>query len=190
MLYGSNAIGGVVNAVTSDEDDPHKGFRGHVTGLGATNNKQGGVAGVVEYGWKKVCSMLMAIPSRGDFKTPFAASRIPPTRSYGGTTSPAIMAPKALVGSFTGDRRRYGTPYSPLFEEGALLPILLATRCDPTVQPDCEYDIFLIRDQFSSRLPDVPDEAIVSRCGGTNFGCAAVFVMSTGPIQREFLYRL
>jgi iron complex outermembrane receptor protein len=31
LLYGSNAIGGVVNAVTGDENDAHPGFRGSFT---------------------------------------------------------------------------------------------------------------------------------------------------------------
>src|SRR5687768_8074660 len=48
LLYGSNAIGGVVNAVTSDENDPHPGFRGRFTGLGSTNTRQGGASGGVE----------------------------------------------------------------------------------------------------------------------------------------------
>ncbi|HEX6278863.1 MAG TPA: TonB-dependent receptor plug domain-containing protein, partial [Pyrinomonadaceae bacterium] len=53
LLYGSNAIGGVVNAVTTDEDEAHPGFRGFFTGLGATNNRQGGIGGGAEYGYKK-----------------------------------------------------------------------------------------------------------------------------------------
>jgi len=41
LLYGSNAIGGVVNAVTDDEDDAHPGFRGYFTGIGGSVNRQG-----------------------------------------------------------------------------------------------------------------------------------------------------
>ena len=41
LLYGSSAIGGVVNAVSGDENDAHEGFRGAFTGLGGTVNRQG-----------------------------------------------------------------------------------------------------------------------------------------------------
>jgi iron complex outermembrane recepter protein len=53
LLYGSSAIGGVVNAVTSHHQvfqDPHQGGRGHITGLGGSNNGLGGGSAGVEYG--------------------------------------------------------------------------------------------------------------------------------------------
>lgn len=49
LLYGSNAIGGVVNAVTGHHqihDHPHQGLRGYTTGFGGSANGQaGGAAG-------------------------------------------------------------------------------------------------------------------------------------------------
>jgi iron complex outermembrane receptor protein len=49
LLYGSNAIGGVVNAVTGHHlvhDHPHSGVRGYATTFGGTTNGQaGGAAG-------------------------------------------------------------------------------------------------------------------------------------------------
>ncbi len=53
LLYGSNAIGGVVNAVTSHHQEhqhPHEGLRGHLTGEGGSNNALGGGSGGFEYG--------------------------------------------------------------------------------------------------------------------------------------------
>ena len=35
LLYGSNAIGGVVNTI-SGHDSPHKGLNGYLTGVGST----------------------------------------------------------------------------------------------------------------------------------------------------------
>jgi iron complex outermembrane recepter protein len=49
LLYGSSAIGGVVNTVTG-HDSAHEGFRGFVTGIGSTNTSQGGGGGGLEYG--------------------------------------------------------------------------------------------------------------------------------------------
>ncbi len=53
LLYGSNALGGVVNAITGHHQahpEPHPGVRGYVTGLGGTTNNQGGGSGGFEFG--------------------------------------------------------------------------------------------------------------------------------------------
>ncbi|HEU0142542.1 MAG TPA: TonB-dependent receptor [Bryobacteraceae bacterium] len=55
LLYGSNAIGGVVNAVTSHHQvhqHPHPGLRGHLTGMGGSNNGLAGGSGGFEYGYR------------------------------------------------------------------------------------------------------------------------------------------
>jgi len=55
LLYGSNAVGGVVNVVTGHHllhEHPHSGFRGHLTGIGGTTNAQGGGSGGFEFGHK------------------------------------------------------------------------------------------------------------------------------------------
>jgi len=54
LLYGSNAIGGVVNAITSHHQvhqHPHPGLRGHLTGMGGSNNGLAGGSGGFEYGF-------------------------------------------------------------------------------------------------------------------------------------------
>jgi len=50
LLYGSNAIGGVVNAVSRHDTHQHAdpGVRGYVTGLGGSNNGLGGGSAGVE----------------------------------------------------------------------------------------------------------------------------------------------
>src|SRR5438445_4885531 len=40
LLYGSNAIGGVVNAISRHNDELQKGLRGYITGIGGLNNGQ------------------------------------------------------------------------------------------------------------------------------------------------------
>lgn len=45
LLYGSNAIGGVVNAVSSESnihEHPHEGLRGFASGFGGSNNNEAG----------------------------------------------------------------------------------------------------------------------------------------------------
>ena len=55
LLYGSNALGGVVNMITGHHqmhEHPHEGWRGYITGQGGTNNNMGSGSGGVEYGVK------------------------------------------------------------------------------------------------------------------------------------------
>ncbi len=186
LLYGSNAIGGVVNAVSSDEEQPHPGLRGNFTGLGATNNRQGGVAGGVEYGWSKFLLNANANYLReGDFETPLGRIPNSASRGYGGSTSLGYYGAKGfLKGSFTADRRRYGTPYSPLFEGGSLLTDASGDPCDAEIQKDCEYDIFRIQNRFANRLPEVPDEAIDIKMRRNNFRVRAGFRDTGGFIGR------
>ncbi len=190
LLYGSNAIGGVVNAVTTDEDEAHPGLRGSFTGLGATNNRQGGVSGGLEYGFKKFNFNVNGNFLReGDYRTPLGPIPNSASRSKGGSTSLGYYGDKAfLVGSLSLDRRRYGVPYAPLFEEGAFLTDTNGDPCDPSVQTDCQYDIFLIRDRFANSLPDVPDEAIDLSMRRNNFRLRGGFRDVSGPIERGNFY--
>jgi iron complex outermembrane recepter protein len=50
LLYGSSAIGGVVNAISGHDEGAHPGFRGYLSGIGGTNNAQGAASGGLEYG--------------------------------------------------------------------------------------------------------------------------------------------
>lgn len=53
LLYGSNAIGGVVNAISGHDDGAHPGLRGYFSTIGGTNSNQGAVSGGVEFGTGK-----------------------------------------------------------------------------------------------------------------------------------------
>ena len=52
LLYGSNAIGGVVNAISGHDEGAHPGFRGYFSTIGGTNNAQGAASAGMEYGVK------------------------------------------------------------------------------------------------------------------------------------------
>ena len=194
LLYGSNAIGGVVNAVTSDEDDAHEGVRGYFTGLGATNNRQAGTSGGVEYGYKKFVFKGNGNYMReGDYNTPLGRIPNSAARSFGGGGSVGYFGDKGfLVGSFTGDRRRYGVPYAPLFETGVLLTDSNGNPCEPVAEgksgkggeEPCQYDIFAIRDRFSNSLPEVPDEQIDLKMRRNNYRFRGGFRDVKGPITQ------
>lgn len=192
LLYGSNAIGGVVNAVTSDEDDAHEGFRGYFTGLGATNNRQGGIGGGAEYGYKKFLFNGNANYLReGDYKSPLGRIPNSAARSFGGGGSVGYFGEKFFItGRFSLDRRRYGTPYSPLFEEGVLLTDENGDPCEPAEEgaegeaPVCQYDIFAIQNRFANELPEVPEEAIDIKMRRNNYRFRGGFRNINGPITQ------
>lgn len=188
LLYGSNAIGGVVNAVTTDEADPHPGFRGYLSGVGATNNKQAGIGGGIEYGYKRLLLNLNGNSMRdGDYRTPLGRIPNSASRSYGGNSSIGYFADKGfVVGSFGLDRRRYGVPFAALFEEGALLTDGDGKPCKPKKEGDaeCQYDIFGIQARFANALPETPDEEIDLRMKRNNYRLRAGFRNVRGPISQ------
>ncbi len=193
LLYGSNAIGGVVNAVTSDEGDPHPGVRGYFSGVGSTNNRQGGISGGVEYGYRKFLFNGNGNTMReGDFRTPLGRIPNSSSRSWGGNTSVGYYSDKMfLVGSMGLDRRRYGVPYAPLFESGELLTDPNGDPCSAVKLgggPVCQYDIFAIRDRFANTLPDAPDEQIDLRMRRNNFRFRGGFKDIKGPIRQGNFY--
>jgi iron complex outermembrane receptor protein len=56
LLYGSNAMGGVVNVLTEHHiinQHPHEGLHYSITGVGGTTNAQGGGDGSFEYGHER-----------------------------------------------------------------------------------------------------------------------------------------
>ena len=77
LLYGSNAIGGVVNIISRHhelDEHPHTGLRGNLTALGGTANGFGGGSGGFEYGMGSYLLWASGGSQRtGDYKTPIGA---------------------------------------------------------------------------------------------------------------------
>lgn len=122
LLYGSNAIGGVVNAISSHEDTAHEGFRGFFTGIGGSNNNQLGGSGGLEYGYKKF--MVFgdgSLQRTNDFHTPLGL--VPNSSSYSksGSIGAGYYENKGwFTGTYNYDRRRYGIPYAGFIESGGV----------------------------------------------------------------------
>jgi iron complex outermembrane receptor protein len=114
LLYGSNAIGGVVNAI-SGHDSAHPGFNGYVTGLGSSNNNQAGGSGGVEYGTKKWLFWASGSGQRAsDYSTPIG--RVPNSFSREGTFSSGVgyYPDKGFIRfNYSFNKRRYGIPVDP-----------------------------------------------------------------------------
>lgn len=195
LLYGSNAIGGVVNAVTNDEDQAHEGLRGYFTGLGATNNRQGGIGGGAEYGVGKwMFNGSGNYIREGDYDTPLGRIPNSASRAYGGNGKVGYFGDKYfLSGQISIDRRRYGVPYAPLFEEGSLLTDSEGEPCsgeEEEESPDgkggdiCQYDIFGIQRRFANELPETPEEAIDIRMRRNNYRFSGGWRDVGGPIRQ------
>src|SRR5215207_6706434 len=136
LLYGSNAVGGVVNAITG-HDYAHEGWRGYFTGLAGTTNSQAGTSGGVEYGTGKW--MLWGNGSfqrTGDYDTP--AGRVPnsQTRSLYGLGGFGWYGDKTFFSaSYSHGNRRYGVPFAAAFGGGGeeeVASSLLNTRAPGT----------------------------------------------------------
>jgi iron complex outermembrane receptor protein len=114
LLYGSNAIGGVVNAITG-HDSAHQGFRGFVTGIGSSNNWQGGGGGGLEYGTKNWLVWANGTGQRaGDYKTPLGRVTNSYTKDASGSGGFGYYPGKQFLSvDYSFNRRRYGIPFDP-----------------------------------------------------------------------------
>ena len=190
LLYGSNAIGGVVNAVSNDENVAHTGLRGYFTGLGGTVNRQAGVAGGVEYGFGKYIANFDANAIReGDYDTPLGRIPNSGSRVFGGAGKFGYYWDKAFVrGSVNLDRRRYGIPYAPLFESGELLSIANGgIDCDAP-DADCQFNPDRLQNAFANQLPPIPDEQIDIKMKRNNYRFAGGFRDLKGAISQGNFY--
>ncbi|MGH9944446.1 MAG: TonB-dependent receptor, partial [Pyrinomonadaceae bacterium] len=118
LLYGSNALGGVVNAVTRDEQQRHEGLRGYFSALGGTTNRQAGVSGGFEYGYRNFVLWGSGTGQRtGDYDTP--AGPVPNSKSRVGNGEGGFgyFGDRGFFSAgYSYDDRRYGIPFAGLFE--------------------------------------------------------------------------
>ena len=112
LLYGSNAIGGVVNAITG-HDSAHDGVRGFITALGSSNNWQGGGGGGIEYGTKNWLFWGNGSGQRaGSYDTPIGRIANSYTKEGAGSGGFGYYPGKPFVSlDYSFDSRRYGIPF-------------------------------------------------------------------------------
>jgi len=118
LLYGSNAIGGVVNAISRDEQASHAGLRSYFSAVGSTNSRQAGVSAGIEYGYKNFLFWGNGSGQRtGDYQTPAGSIPNSKTRVANGEGGFGYFGDKGFVSaSYNYDNRRYGIPFASLFE--------------------------------------------------------------------------
>ncbi|HEU5237610.1 MAG TPA: TonB-dependent receptor [Pyrinomonadaceae bacterium] len=114
LLYGSNAIGGVVNGISTN-DVYQNGLSGYVTTLGSTNNWQAGGSGGFKYGVKKFLFFGSAGAQKtNDYRTPLGTVLNSYVRG-GNLNGGAGWFPRRgwITFSYSFDRRRHGIPVEP-----------------------------------------------------------------------------
>lgn len=124
LLYGSNAIGGVVNTI-SGHDSPHKGMNGYLTGVGATNGGQGGGSGGFEFGTERWLVWGNAGGQRsGDYKTPLGVVENSFSREGSAAAGVGYYPTKGFFSvNYNFNKRRYGIPFDPSDSEAEIVEL-------------------------------------------------------------------
>ena len=114
LLYGSNAIGGVVNAISGHDEGAHPGVRGYFSTIGGTNSDQAAASGGLEYGVKNWMFWGNASGQRtSDYSAGGNFGRVDNTftRNAAGTAGFGYFASKAFFNAnYTFYQSRYGIP--------------------------------------------------------------------------------
>ncbi|HEX8491713.1 MAG TPA: TonB-dependent receptor [Pyrinomonadaceae bacterium] len=112
LLYGSNAIGGVVNVI-SGHDSAHEGVNGYLTAIGSTNSDHLGGSAGLEYGTKKWLVWANGGSQRsGDYDTPISKVRNSFSRESNVAAGFGYYPTKGFFNvNYTFDKRRYGIPF-------------------------------------------------------------------------------
>lgn len=135
LLYGSNAIGGVVNAITGHHQahtHPHEGLRGYLTGIGGSNNGHGGGSGGFEFGFKEWLIWGSGGGQRtGDYSTPIGKIENSGTQVTNSSGGFGRYGKKAFFDlGFSQQDGTWGVPFAGNFEAGEEEParVSLETR--------------------------------------------------------------
>ncbi len=180
LLYGSNAIGGVVNAVTRHDAHEHTfpGVRGFLTGVAGSNNGLGGGTGGFEFGTKTWEFWASGGGQRsGDYETPLGTiqnSQTRMTQTDGGLGRYGDKGFFSFNYGFTDSH--YGIPFDPA-EEDPEVPILKMRR----------HNI-----RFNTGLKNVGAfESIQARLNYSDYNHAETIedVPETSFFNKQFTYR-
>jgi len=171
LLYGSSAIGGVVNAVSAHES-AHPGLRGYITGLGATNNFQGGGSAGIEYGKRNWLVWGNGGGQRaGDYKTPLGRVTNSFTRNGNGSGGFGYFGKGWFSADFSYDNRKYGVPFD-LSEEQPEVVFLTPRRASLQMKGGYrDLNSFLSSGNFSFGYNNYKHDEVEADTGevGTSF---------------------
>lgn len=161
LLYGSSAIGGVVNAVSA-HDAAHPGVRGFFTTFGGSNNWQGGGSGGMEYGTRRWLIWGNGSGQRaGDYDAPVGRITNSYTREGAGDGGFGFYPGKSFFSvNYSYDQRRYGVPFDPTEEDPEIVfvnPRRHSIRFNTGVR---DLNTFINGAQFSLQYNDYKHEEV------------------------------
>lgn len=130
LLYGSNALGGVVNAVSDRDQTRHEGTRGYFSTFAGTTNNQAGISGSLEYGRGGWLVWGNGTGQRaGDYDTPLGRVDNSRFRNGNGAGGVGYYGDKAFINAgYDYDNRRYGIPFAGVIEGDPDAEIDIAMR--------------------------------------------------------------
>ncbi len=116
LLYGSSAMGGVVNMISGHheaKDQGHRGLHGSLSGIGGSNNGLHGGSASLDYGWDRWVWRVSSGGQRtSDYRSPEERIFNSRTRSYTGSTGLSYYGKKNwFTSSFTSQRGLYQLHY-------------------------------------------------------------------------------
>jgi iron complex outermembrane receptor protein len=124
LLYGSSAIGGIVNAVT-DHEHAHEGFNGFVSGVGASALNLGGGSAGFEYGTKRW--MVWAnggAQQSGDYQTPLGKILNSGTEARDFNGGAGYYGEHGFFNaSYFFNKNLFGVPYDPAEAEAEIVSL-------------------------------------------------------------------
>ena len=124
LLYGSNAIGGVVNTI-SGHDSAHKGINGYLTGVLGTNDQQAGGSAGIEIGTDRWLFWGNGGGQRsGDYNTPIGDVRNSFSREANVAAGFGYFPTRGFFSfNYNFDKRRYGIPFDPAEEDPEIVEL-------------------------------------------------------------------
>ncbi len=124
LLYGSSALGGIVNAV-SDHEHAHEGFNGFLSGAGASAFNLGGVSAGFEYGSKRwMVWGNGGAQKSGAYSSPLGQVLNSGTRNLDFTGGAGYYGKKRFFNaSYYFNQNVYGVPYDPADKDAEIVSL-------------------------------------------------------------------
>jgi len=169
LLYGSNAIGGVVNTI-SGHDSPHKGLNGYLTGIGSTNGDQGGGSGGIEFGTNRWLTWANLGGQRsGDYDTPIGRVDNSFSREASAAAGFGYYLDKGFFSfNYNFNKRRYGIPFDPAESDPEIVELNPRRNSVEFRGGFRELKSFITAGTFSAQYNDYQHTEINSLTGETN----------------------
>ena len=172
LLYGSNAIGGVVNAI-SGHDSAHQGINGYLTAVAGSNGSQAGGSAGVEFGTEKWTFWGNGGGQRsGDYETPIGQIQNSFSREANFASGIGYYPQKGFLSfNYNFDKRRYGIPFDPTDEDPEIVELNPRRHSFEFRGGFREIKSFIEAGTFSAQYNDYAHAEIESLTGevGTSF---------------------